>query len=80
MSYICPVCNGLQEMHTECPNCSQPVSDYGRLSDYVGPYSPYLEIDEVSSSVGTRLDQQGACIHLVVCSACTHSYTIQINS
>ncbi|SDO44350.1 hypothetical protein SAMN04487897_11472 [Paenibacillus sp. yr247] len=79
MSYICPVCNGLQELNTECPVCSHQMNDCGRLSDYLGPYSPYREIDEISMSDGTAV-QHDQCLHLVNCSDCHYSFTIQISS
>ncbi|WP_141692399.1 hypothetical protein [Paenibacillus pectinilyticus] len=77
MSSICPVCNGLQEVQTDCPVCSQRMSDYGKLSDLLGPYSPY-EMDGISSSMGNSHDLQNHCLHLVTCPNCQSSYTLQI--
>ncbi|WP_407870973.1 hypothetical protein [Paenibacillus sp. P36] len=80
MSSICPVCNGLQELTTDCPVCSHAMCDGGRLSDYLGPYSPYREIDvySMSDSDGTLSGHGGECLHLLNCPDCMHSLTIQI--
>ncbi|NOU99751.1 hypothetical protein GC097_06970 [Paenibacillus sp. LMG 31457] len=80
MSYICPVCNGLQELTTECPVCSHAMCDGGRLSDYLGPYSPYREIDgpSMSDSDSTLSGHDDQCLHLLNCPDCSHSLTIQV--
>lgn len=80
MSYICPVCNGLQELDIECPVCSQQMNDCGKWSDYLGPYSPYREIDDISMSDGTLGSKNNQCLHLVNCADCHQNFTIQITS
>ena len=80
MSSICPVCNGLQELDTDCPVCSQRMCDRGKLSDYLGPYSPYREIDDISMSDGTLGITDNQCLHLVNCRRLPSSFTIQIPS
>ncbi|MDR6881561.1 hypothetical protein J2X61_003325 [Bacillus sp. 3255] len=78
MSSICPVCNGLQELSTECPECSHAMRDGGRLSDYLGPYSPYREIDGYSMSDGAISGSGDQCLHVVSCPDCQRSITILV--
>jgi hypothetical protein len=78
LSYICPVCNGMQVLDAECPICAHKASDCGRFDDFLGPYSPYREIDDIAMSNGFRDVSNHLCIHLVNCPVCAHDYTVQI--
>lgn len=59
MSLICPLCNGLDAVKEQCPYCSNLLEDTGTVTEYAGPYRPYLE-----QSVSDR------CTHLLACPAC----------
>ncbi|NEW08485.1 hypothetical protein GK047_21030 [Paenibacillus sp. SYP-B3998] len=78
MSYICPVCNGLQAIDMACPVCAHPVADCGKLDDYLGPYSPYKEIGAYSMVDGAQ-NEPYLCIHLVNCTICAHNFTVQLD-
>lgn len=62
MEKVCPICNSLQKIETYCPHCQTPLSDGGILTDYFGPYSPYIESGQ----------EQDYCIHLLYCGHCNY--------
>jgi uncharacterized protein YbaR (Trm112 family) len=78
LSSICPVCNGMQELQTNCPVCSQRMCDHGKLSDLLGPYSPY-EMNNTSLT-NQEGDEHELCLHLLNCPDCHSSYTLQIRA
>jgi len=80
LSYMCPVCNGLQALNAECSVCTHQACDCGRLDDYLGPYSPYREIDDIAMTNGYPDVVNHLCIHLVNCTACHHSFTVQVTT
>ena len=65
MDKLCPICNGLQGLGKQCPNCNRLLVDGGKLQNYVGPYSPYME---------SRIGEQ--CVHLLYCTDC--GYDIRV--
>lgn len=79
MSSICPVCNGLQELQTNCPVCSHRMYDHGKLSDLLGPYSPY-ETDDITLSTRDSSHPQEHCLHFMNCPECHSSFTQTITT
>ncbi|WP_163537152.1 hypothetical protein [Gracilibacillus sp. YIM 98692] len=77
--YICTICNGLERLEATCKNCEAPLEDAGKVVDYYGDYSPYIEandaqlIDGVSDS-----SKQHQCIHVGTCSTCQMSQEIVV--
>jgi len=63
----CPLCNGLQPVTACCRCCGTKLTDAGKLSDYRGPYSPYM--DEASLQ---NFGPDTYCIHLLTCPECGH--------
>ena len=59
---ICTLCNGLQPITTRCSECGGRMIDGGPVSDYFGPYSPYVSRDSLNSRI--------CCVHLLYCSEC----------
>lgn len=57
MEKVCPICNSLQKIEEQCPICLNILKDGGMITDYLGPYSPYVE-NSVSENV---------CMHLLYC-------------
>lgn len=80
LSYVCPICNGMQALSAECPECRSLVQDYGRWLDYLGPYSPYREIDDLSMTDGFSGTGEEGCVHLVNCPECGRSFTVEIHA
>lgn len=79
MSYLCPVCNGFEELRLCCKECQGMMDDQGRLSDYYGPYSPYRPIDDLKLTNGFEDDfQSHVCLHWVQCQGCSEQYHIAI--
>lgn len=78
MSYICSVCNGMESLVNNCPECNHLAQDQGKLSDYYGPYSPYRPIDELKATNGSEDLIQHSCIHLAFCSNCIYSFPVSI--
>ncbi|HEU4963470.1 MAG TPA: hypothetical protein VFV52_06345 [Bacilli bacterium] len=71
MEQVCPLCNGMEEIHVRCSRCDVQMSDSGMVSDYVGPYSPY----ELTAHV--KQENDGRCTHLLNCPQCGRaSYAI----
>jgi hypothetical protein len=73
---FCPVCNGLQSLIAECPQCQSLAADYGRWSDYLGPYSPYRSIDEEDTQVTNGTHH--ICVHVLSCPSCTYTFTKEL--
>ena len=76
---ICPLCNNLQELHPDCPNCHSSLMDSGKVSDYMDPYGHYN--DEETNKMGdgypnTAKDQ--ICPHLMVCQECGYDKVVFI--
>lgn len=70
METVCPVCNGLDEIHKTCPRCGQFLEDGGRLTSFYEPYAPYLD-DEITNQANKKLyKEEGKCVHLLYCPAC----------
>lgn len=67
---ICPVCNGLEQLVSVCPQCGGTTEDQGKESDYYGPYSPYRPIDDMKLTNGYYDLAQHQCMHAVYCPAC----------
>lgn len=64
MEMVCPVCNAMQAISTECPNCGQTMTDGGALENYFGPYSPYMEKEDINRAAHSQ------CVHLLYCPNC----------
>lgn len=75
MSY-CAICNGTEKADTRCPACGTELDDYGRFNDFLGPYAPYRDIDDISMSNGYRDAARHICMHVLSCPACNRSYTV----
>lgn len=70
MEYVCPLCNGMTQLHAACSKCGSPLIDGGSVTDYLGPYAPY--------DLSPRMKEgDPACTHLLVCADCGNdSYAI----
>ncbi|KIL41241.1 hypothetical protein SD70_08265 [Gordoniibacillus kamchatkensis] len=75
MSY-CAVCNGIEEVSAHCPQCGSLLDDHGRFNDFLGPYSPYRQIDDISMTNGYPDLARHECMHVLSCPGCARSYTI----
>jgi hypothetical protein len=64
---VCPLCNGLEEVTACCRHCGVKLTDAGKLSDYRGPYSPYM--DDASLH---NFAPDTHCVHLLTCQQCGH--------
>lgn len=65
MNKVCPLCNGLQTVTACCSRCGAKLTDAGKLSDYRGPYSPYMDVASLHDFA-----PETHCIHLLACSQC----------
>lgn len=74
MPSMCPVCNGFQALHAQCPRCGAAAADDGRLNDFLGPYSPYRPIDDIGLTNGFQDVGSGRCTHVVHCTDCGHVF------
>jgi hypothetical protein len=68
---ICPLCNGFRELLLYCQNCGGKLEDKGKIMDYFGAYSPYMEIDLMKRIDGypSTLSRH-ECAHLFYCLNC----------
>jgi hypothetical protein len=78
LSSYCPVCNGLHRLSAECSVCHANALDFGRFNDYLGPYSPYRAIEDISMTNGYPDVAEHSCMHLVSCPVCNHSFVVEI--
>lgn len=53
-----------------CSSCGSQLEEMGRMEDYKGPYSPYM--DKVSFTVdnGMLLMGDPYCVHIYYCNVC----------
>lgn len=65
MDRICPLCNGLDSVSSNCPCCGQRLEDGGALQNYLGPYSPYVESETIPNAMTDHY-----CVHLLYCPNC----------
>ncbi|WP_366924558.1 hypothetical protein MFMK1_001539 [Metallumcola ferriviriculae] len=68
MTKQCPLCNGLISIDRHCTYCHQQLEDTGSLSNYAGPYSPYLE--QIVSN---------QCVHIAACPSCGYDEKVFID-
>jgi hypothetical protein len=78
MNHLCPICNGFFRFSVACPACGGALADAGRLYDYYGDYSPYLEIDDAKGSNGLPDRMNHVCIHVGWCSSCRREQRINV--
>lgn len=64
METVCPVCNGLQEITAICPLCGEVLLDGGTIESFLGPYAPYMYIEDLMAN------SENYCIHLLFCPDC----------
>jgi len=74
MNEICPVCNGLYDTLRYCYRCQQPLVQLGRIEDYKGPYSPYIDMDLFQDNRDTFTTGDNCCTHLYKCPSCATIY------
>lgn len=70
MHTLCPVCNGFNTIASTCTHCGLALQDKGRLTDFYGCYSPYLEIDDTKQANGFPDLAFHLCMHVAWCSLC----------
>ncbi|KKB74872.1 MULTISPECIES: hypothetical protein [Bacillus] len=68
---MCPVCNGMLAEARICPRCGSEMADAGRVTDFYGPYSPYMEFDSF-------MRKETSCIHLYTCQDCSYDERVEI--
>ncbi|MGI6706468.1 MAG: hypothetical protein ACOX6S_09555 [Clostridia bacterium] len=70
MESVCPICNGLFLPKEHCPYCNAEMDEIGKMEDYFGPYSPYMEEDDLlQANHGMAIGDQ-ECVHLFRCIQC----------
>jgi len=76
---ICPLCNGFNNASFSCAQCGNSLEDSGRIIDYFGPYSAYMQIDSMKKIDGIETTlQHNECAHLFYCPNCNNQETILI--
>jgi hypothetical protein len=76
---ICPLCNGLSEIHPKC-QCGSEMADSGKVMDYYDEYSAYMEIDQLKLEDGYPDSlSKGKCPHLFTCSSCAKDQVILVD-
>jgi hypothetical protein len=76
MSFYCAVCNGMESVRAKCPKCKSPVTDHGRFNDFLGPYAPYRDIEDISMTNGFFDVRNHECIHVLSCPNCRKTFTL----
>lgn len=68
---ICPLCNGLEDICYNCPDCNGETVDQGRLTDYLDDYSAYLPIELTKMVDGDSESlKEDHCVHTFYCPDC----------
>ncbi|MBD3917472.1 hypothetical protein H8B09_01795 [Paenibacillus sp. PR3] len=76
---LCAVCNGIRVLDLVCPACSDAAEDYGRVSDWNGPYAPYEPIQiEEEYAAATQTEDVLVCRHSAYCSHCSYSFVVDV--
>ncbi|WP_208975179.1 hypothetical protein [Proteiniborus ethanoligenes] len=76
MDFVCPLCNGIEEVNINCPICSVQMKDSGAIVNYLDDYSPYLSNDITQLVDGAP---RSKCMHLFTCEKCQYDKRIQID-
>ncbi|SDE18607.1 hypothetical protein [Sporomusa acidovorans] len=66
MEKVCPLCNALQAIVETCPYCGGKMVDGGSISNYLGPYSPYMDKESLP------LQSEDYCLHVIYCPVCAY--------
>ncbi|MBP2002083.1 hypothetical protein J2Z69_003140 [Paenibacillus shirakamiensis] len=77
MFYICYLCNGLAPLKLACPDCNCPLQDQGKMEDYIGPYSPYMNTAFISDL--ETMEYTGECEHRIQCTQCGEAFIYQVD-
>jgi hypothetical protein len=72
MEKVCPLCNALEIAAEKCPSCGALLVDSGALNSYLGPYSPYMNSDELP------FGGQEYCVHLLHCPICAYDTRLTV--
>ncbi|MDP4171639.1 MAG: hypothetical protein Q8906_13585 [Bacillota bacterium] len=76
---VCPICNGMDEIHVKCGKCGNEMQDNGRVMDYYDGYSAYMSIDLMKLEDGFKDTYSGnKCPHLMHCHSCQEEYVLLI--
>jgi len=72
MELVCPLCNGLVIAYEVCDMCGGPMVEQGKMEDYKGPYSPYVDRESFAYDNGDNRIMMGdhLCVHLYYCERC----------
>jgi len=76
---FCPICNGLSTWNAACPQCGQALYDEGPLQNFLGPYSPYRNIDDMKMSNEYPDLELHQCIHIGTCPQCQQQMAIAVS-
>lgn len=75
MDFICPVCNGIENIYMECPQCNKEMQEAGNLQQFFDPYNPYIS-PELMELEGVT---ESKCIHVVFCNKCGKDTRVSID-
>lgn len=71
MDLVCPLCNGLIIVNELCDRCGAPMAEQGKMEDYKGPYSPYVDQESFSYDMNkSTVMGDHLCVHLFYCEKC----------
>ncbi len=79
MMFVCLVCNGMESFSYTCPACHTEMRDGGKVVDFYGDYSPYIEIEDGKMIDGDPVSSdEHRCIHFGVCPACSYVQEVSL--
>ncbi|MFS8500901.1 MAG: hypothetical protein FWJ59_03745 [Caldicoprobacter sp.] len=71
MDLVCPLCNGLIIAYEVCDRCGGPMVEQGKMEDYKGPYSPYVDRETFAYDMNNGIVMgDHLCVHLYYCERC----------
>lgn len=76
---LCPVCNGFNVYQGACSSCGGELTDWGRSSDWTGPYAPYEPVFLNAVQSASSIQLEAVCCHVLYCAACDQSNEVFIS-
>ncbi|MCT8977189.1 hypothetical protein N4T77_11305 [Clostridium sp. CX1] len=69
MGKICPVCNKINDIRSDCEECGGTMENLGRVQDFSDPYGPQQPLN----------DAEDYCAHLYKCNNCDNRKRIEVS-
>lgn len=69
----------MKQLDIKCPLCNKNATDCGRYDEYLGPYAPYRQIDDLRLTNDFNDLKNHQCIHVGYCAQCNLTLNVSVN-